>query len=84
MVLAGETIFFAGPPNLGNSSPEAFASMQGKRGAKLVAVSTADGAQQSELDLPALPVHDGMAAAGGRLYLALRDGTLLCLGPAGP
>jgi hypothetical protein len=25
------------------------------------------------------PVFDGMAAAGGRLYLSLMDGSILCL-----
>jgi len=38
----------------------AFAAMQGK---KLAAVSTADGKQTSKLELQALPVLDGMAAA---------------------
>ncbi len=80
MVLTDGTVFFAGAPNLGNSSADAYAAMQGQKGAKLVAVSTVDGQKQTELDLPALPVLDGMAAAGGRLYVALRNGTVVCLG----
>ena len=80
IVLTDETVIFAGGPNLGNSSAEAYAAMQGQRGAKLVAVSTADGVKKAELDLPAMPVLDGMAAASGRLYVALQNGTVLCLG----
>ncbi len=80
MVLTPETVFFAGQPNLGNSSDAAFASYQGQKGAKLVAVAVADGTPRSELDLPAMPVLDGMASAGGRLYLSLKDGTVICLG----
>jgi outer membrane protein assembly factor BamB len=80
MVLTKETVFFAGVPNLGNSSPDAFSAMRGQKGAKLVAVSTADGANKAAMTLPALPVLDGMAAANGRLYIALRDGSIVCLG----
>ncbi len=80
MVLTPETVFFAGQPNFGNSSKDALASYQGQKGAKLVAVAVADGKLRSALDLPAPPVHDGMAAAGGRLYLSLKDGTVICLG----
>ena len=80
MVLTPDTVFFAGPPNLGNSSEGAFASYQGEIGAKVVAVAVEDGAIKGELDLPAVPVLDGMASAGGRLYLSLKDGTVICLG----
>ena len=80
MVLTPETIFFAGQPNFGNSGNDAFASYQGQKGVKLVAVATSDGTPRSELDLPAVPVLDGMASAGGRLYLSLKDGTVICLG----
>jgi hypothetical protein len=45
-----------------------------------VAVAVEDGAIKSEFDLPAAPVLDGMASAGGRLYLSLKDGTVICLG----
>ena len=80
MVLTPETIFFAGQPNLGNSSEGAFASYRGEKGAKIVAVAVEDGAIKGKLDLPAVPVLDGMASAGGRLYLSLNDGTVICLG----
>ena len=84
MVLTPETVFFAGQPNLGNSTDAALASYQGQKGAKLVAVAVADGTARSELDLPAMPVLDGMASAGGRLYLSLKDGTVICLGSGKP
>ncbi len=80
MVLTSETVFFAGQPNLGNSSDDAFASYQGEKGAQVVAVAVEDGTIKRELDLPAAPVLDGMASAGKRLYLSLKDGTVVCLG----
>jgi hypothetical protein len=38
------------------------------------------GEKLSELELPAAPVWDGLAAAGGRLYLTTEDGKLRCFG----
>ena len=47
---------------------------------KLWAFSAGDGKKLSELAIPAEPVFDGLAAAGGRLYLSTKDGKLLCFG----
>jgi len=93
MVLAGEILFVAGPPDVLNED-EAFkrpgdsqvqgkimeqdAAYEGKRGALLMGVSTADGKPTFQLDLTAQPAWDGMVAAEGRLYLAMKDGKLLC------
>ncbi len=46
----------------------------------LCVISTADGGTLKEYPLKAEPVFDGMAAAYGKLYLALKDGSVLCLG----
>ena len=35
--------------------------------------------QISQQEVPALPVLDGLSAAGGRLYLSLKDGCVVCL-----
>ena len=93
MVLAGETLFVAGPPDVLDED-EAFkrpgdpqvkdtimeqdAAYEGKRGALLMGVSTKDGRPVIRLDLSSEPVWDGMAVADGRLYLATKDGKLLC------
>ena len=60
---------------LGNS----LAAWEGKRGALLRVVSAADGNTVQEHRLKALPVFDGMAAAGGRLYISTQAGSVLCL-----
>ncbi len=52
----------------------------GKEGALIWAVSADTGEKQAEFQIPAIPIWDGMIAARGRLYLALQDGTVLCLG----
>ena len=95
MVLAGDILFVAGPPNVLARAEKASghpylpapakalqaqaAALDGKRGALLWAISAADGKRLSELKLDAVPVWDGMAAANGRLLLALQDGSLCCL-----
>jgi len=50
----------------------------GTRGGLLV-LSAADGKTLARKDLPA-PVWDGMASAGGRLYVSTQNGNLVCLG----
>ncbi len=39
-----------------------------------------DGVRRGEVALPAPPVFDGMAAARGRLFVSLKDGTVQCFG----
>jgi hypothetical protein len=77
MVLAGQTLFVAGPLGATHESTAAF---EGKEGIRLRAISVADGAPLAEIELDTLPVFDGMAAANGRLYLSMKNGSLLCLG----
>jgi len=81
MVLAGDTLFLAGPPERALRSIPTF---EGKRGAMLMAASAADGKILSQYKLDALPVYDGLVAAQGRLFVSLKNGTLLCLGGPDP
>ena len=98
LVLAGDTLFMAGPPDLVDedqaaqsmASPatqanlvEHAAALDGQRGGLLWAVSAADGRQLAQQPLDAPPVFDGMAAAGGNLFLVTIDGRVLCFGPGG-
>jgi outer membrane protein assembly factor BamB len=95
MVLAGKTLFVAGPPDLVDEEEaarefddaeiqkqlaEQQAAFEGRRGAILQAVSTDGGEQLAAYRLDSMPNFDGMATAGGRLYLSATDGTILCLG----
>jgi hypothetical protein len=43
-----------------------------------MAFSATDGKQLARLDLPAPPVFDGLAAAGGELFLTLEGGRVMC------
>ncbi len=80
MAKAGPTLFVAGPPDeLDPADP--YAAFEGRRGARLAAVSAADGTELAKIDLPSPPVFDGLIAARGKLYVCLEDGSLACLGP---
>ncbi len=96
MLLSGNTLFAAGPPDVLATAPEgskhayrlastpaqlkeqaeAFA---GGRGAVLWAVAARDGATLAEHRLGSPPTFDGMAAAGGRLYVSTVDGRIVSL-----
>ena len=98
MVLAGPTLFAAGVPDVVDErqawrlpdDPKVQADLQrqadaleGKLGARLWAVSAADGKPLARFNLASPPVFDGMAAAGGRLVLATMGGQVICLGADG-
>ena len=78
MVLAREHLILAGPPDVVPAA-DPLGSFEGRLGAVLWVVSTQDGGKLSACQLPAPPVFDGMAAVGGKLYLATVDGSLLCM-----
>ena len=78
MVKAGDTLFVAGPPDVLDEQ-DPYAAFEGRKGARLVAVSATDGKKLMERPLDAPPVFDGMIAAAGRLLVSLEDGSLACL-----
>ena len=79
MVQAGRTLYIAGPPDI-VPPKDPLAAIEGRRGAALWAVSTANGEKLSELKLDAVPVFDGMIAANGRLIVCTQNGRVTCLG----
>ena len=83
MVLAADTLFVAGtpvyfPPEHPVEKYED--AYKGDLGGILWAASAADGKKLAEYKLDAAPGWDAMAAAYGRLYLAMRDGSVVCFG----
>lgn len=92
MVLADERLFIAGPPHLFDESrlgrmavakqavfEKQEKALLGQGRALLWAVDARTGQKLGQAALPATPVLDGMAAAGGRLYLATASGKVVCL-----
>ncbi|MBN1419222.1 MAG: PQQ-binding-like beta-propeller repeat protein [Planctomycetes bacterium] len=77
MVLARDILFLAGPPDF-IASEDPIGAIEGRRAGSLIAVSRADGTPLAERALDSPPVFDGMAAAGGRLYIATVAGDVAC------
>jgi outer membrane protein assembly factor BamB len=94
MVLTPGRLFIAGPPDVVDevaayrklkdpamraALAAQVAALEGRRGGVLRAVDPEDGKTLSELQLDSPPVWDGVAAAGGRLYVSTVNGRVLCL-----
>ncbi len=79
MVRAGGLLLLGGMP-MSADPVELAASYEGRKGGLLWTMSTENGSKVAERPLASPPVWDGMAAAGGRLYMTTRDGNVLCLG----
>ena len=78
MVKTADLLFVAGPPDL-LEPDDPYAAFEGRRGARLAAVSPKDGSVLAEIPLESPPIFDGLVAAQGRLYVASEDGSLVCL-----
>jgi hypothetical protein len=78
MVGTRNALFAAGPPDVCNPDDPAGA-LEGRMGALLMAFNPENGKRLFECTLNVPPVFDGMAAARGRLFVALQDGNVLCL-----
>jgi outer membrane protein assembly factor BamB len=79
MVLAGEGLCVAGPPDVADAD-DPWAAFENRRGGVLAVLDAGDGHKVADYKLPAPPVWGGMAAAGGRLFLTTRDGCVVCMG----
>ncbi len=54
-------------------------ALDGRQGGVLHVASTKDGSELFGRKLPHVPVFDGLAAAYGRVYVSLADGSVMCL-----
>jgi hypothetical protein len=77
MLLAGRTLFLAGEPDV-VPEDDPYAALDGRRGARLWAVSADDGTRLAEYELKVPPVFDGMAATTGKLFVVNTKGEVLC------
>jgi len=88
-----KTLFIAGPldvvdeeeafklpndPVIQAKLTEQNAAIGGRKGGLLLVVSASDGKKLAEYKLESIPVWDGMAAANNRLYLATKNGKIIC------
>ncbi len=79
MALAGGRLVLAGPPDAEDPAA-ALAALDGRKGAVLRCVSAGEGKTLDERTVDWAPVRDGLAVAGGKLYVSTRGGAVVCLG----
>ncbi|HID24805.1 MAG TPA: hypothetical protein EYP14_20730, partial [Planctomycetaceae bacterium] len=98
LALSGDAVLLAGPPNFIDErqayrlpdDPDVLAKLQrqdeafqGRHGGELWVLAKADGTLRARYALDTVPVFDGMAVAGGRVYVSTVDGRVLCLSGPG-
>ena len=93
MVLAGDKLVVAGPPEPGNKAADslrfvdeadALATLRGEKGVFLQVRAVGSGEILSQCELEAMPAFDGMSVAEGRLFVALKNGHVVCFAGQGP
>jgi outer membrane protein assembly factor BamB len=80
MCLAGDVLLAAGPPMRAEAAGVDEPTFDAEGPGVLMTFDAEDGADRSRLKLDAPSVFDGLIAAGGKVYLALTNGTVLCMG----
>jgi outer membrane protein assembly factor BamB len=79
MVTDGRQLAVAGPP--ARVKPDdAWGGFEGRAGGELHVLDAESGKTLSRIKMDSPPAWDGMAAAGGVLYISTQDGRLLCYG----
>jgi len=77
MIKAGNSLYLAGYPS-DSTIPHFYGDPIKDKGI-LLEIDATSGEVLSQTDLPASPVFDGMSAAGGKLYMSLENGSIICL-----
>jgi len=79
MVVTDDFLFFAGFPDVVDTE-DPLGAFEGRKGGVLSACDKTDGRILWESLLPAPPVFNGIVAANGRLYIAMKDGMVTAFG----
>jgi len=79
MVSTGERLFTAGPPDVVDPI-DPLGSFEGRKGGVLNDFDALSGKKLAEYKLDSPPVFNGAAAANGKLYISMEDGSLSSFG----
>lgn len=79
MVATDGLLFVAGPPDVVDPE-DPLGAFEGRKGGVLCAIDRTNGERVWECTLPVPPVFNGLAAAAGRLYVAMQGGRIACFG----
>jgi len=78
MLSTSKRVFLAGVPDI-VPKQDPYASYKGKLGGQLYVVGAAAGEVERKVKIPAEPVFNGIAATPGRLFLTLKNGSVIGL-----
>ncbi len=78
MLRAGDMVFLAGMP-AGLNQDDPHATFDGRTGGMLRTASIDGGKTLAHRRLKSPPVWDGLAAAGGKMYMSAMDGSVTCM-----
>jgi outer membrane protein assembly factor BamB len=79
MAATKDTLFVVGPPDVVDAD-DPLGAFEGRKGSVIKAFARADGKELAEYTLPTVPVFDGMAVAGGKLFMSCKGSSVVCLG----
>jgi hypothetical protein len=77
MAKTSDKLFCAGQPDVFDEN-DPFGALEGRKGGVLLTVSAKDGKTLAEQKLDVAPVSDGLIAADGKLFIAMKDGSVRC------
>ncbi|MBT3200724.1 MAG: PQQ-binding-like beta-propeller repeat protein, partial [Phycisphaerales bacterium] len=78
MLRAGDMIFLAGMSDTPQQD-DPHATYEGRTAGEMRTASIADGKPLAHRTLKSPPVWDGLAAAGGKIYMSATDGSVTCM-----
>jgi len=78
MLRAGNMIFLAGM-SAAVVADDPHATFEGRAGGLMRTISAADGKVLAQRKLDSPPVWDGLAAAGGKMFMVTMDGRVICM-----
>ena len=79
MVLAGDQLVLAGPPDCSDPG-QALTAIEGQRSGILWIINAVNGRKSAEYRLETSPRYDGLVVAEKSCYISTIDGRLMCLG----
>jgi outer membrane protein assembly factor BamB len=79
MAATADLLFAAGSPDVVDPD-DPLGAFEGRKGGVIYACNKTGGETLWQHELQSPPVFNGLAAANGRLYLAMKDGNVACFG----
>ena len=77
LVLTANALCLAGPPDVVDPD-DPWGAFENRKGGRLLLLDRENGKTVAEVPLDSAPCFDGMAVAGGSIFIAQKNGTLAC------